>query len=448
MYPCPPSRFEANPYQDDWFERDFMHTAHGIGEFPDHPCKQSFMTSRPFIAALDVAVDIGCGDGAYTRYLQHYFNHVYCFDPHLSAQSFPYNADLSRITHFQCALGEPPAAPDMSGGGHDPRQAPADQLPCYRLDDFGLGPVDYLRIDAAGSEHRVLEGGAQLIARYKPLVVVAQDKAMRLPGQPPRAAKTWLEQRGYHNVATCPRGRDHVMVHEDAPIPGADIRKALWRLIKVGAFYMPDSDIRFSKLGEEIADYQRPQRDAAFKFLKTRRRALDIGANIGIFSRHFAQEFDRVSAFEPLAINVACLERNLPGNVEIHRAAVGDAPGEVQLYQTPKTLGNAFISGHADVIEAQQKFFAKQRLETAPMITIDSLGLDDVDLIKLDIQGAELIALKGAVETIRRCRPVIMVEEKATGEAAEEIDRIRVLLQGLGMVRKDRVGADRIYVFA
>ena len=69
-------------------------------------------------------------------------------------------------------------------------------------------------------------------------------------------------------------------------------------------------------------------------------------------------------------------------------------------------------------------------------------------VIKLDIQGAELIALKGAVETIRRCRPVIMVEEKATGEAAEEIDRIRVLLQGLGMVRKDRVGADRIYVFA
>jgi hypothetical protein len=47
-----------------------------------------------------------------------------------------------------------------------------------------------------------------------------------------------------------------------------------------------------------------------------------------------------------------------------------------------------------------------------PMITLDSLALDEVDFIKADCEGFELFALRGAVDTILRCKPVIIVEQK------------------------------------
>jgi hypothetical protein len=46
------------------------------------------------------------------------------------------------------------------------------------------------------------------------------------------------------------------------------------------------------------------------------------------------------------------------------------------------------------------------------MITLDSLALDEVDFMKLDTEGYEENILRGAVETIKRCRPVIIVEQK------------------------------------
>ena len=45
-----------------------------------------------------------------------------------------------------------------------------------------------------------------------------------------------------------------------------------------------------------------------------------------------------------------------------------------------------------------------------PIITIDSLNLSDVDLIHLDLEGYELFALQGAIETIKRYKPLIVLE--------------------------------------
>ena len=68
----------------------------------------------------------------------------------------------------------------------------------------------------------------------------------------------------------------------------------------------------------------------------------------------------------------------------------------------------------------------------------------------LDVQGSELIALKGAAETIKRCRPVVLIEEKPIGGptgSTAHIHQARDFLWHLGMTRKDRMGADRVYAF-
>lgn len=216
----------------------------------------------------------------------------------------------------------------------------------------------------------------------------------------------------------------------------------------VGNFYFPDTEQHFTQFGSAIGDYQRPQREKALEYVSDRRVCIDIGANVGIFSRHFAEHFERVIAIEPVQENVACLKLNVPDNVQIMTVAVGDVSRKAQIQRTPKNVGGAFICDDAKVIAPHELEAA--RVEEVTMITIDSLGLDGVGLMKLDIQGSELIALLGAKETMLRCKPVVLIEEKPIGGKGGSVDHIEAASQflvGCGMVPKEKVGADRIYVF-
>ena len=221
-------------------------------------------------------------------------------------------------------------------------------------------------------------------------------------------------------------------------------------MIKIGDMFFPDGERHFQAFGDAIADYQRPQREYAFQYVTSWEVALDLGANVGIFSRHFAERFTKVIAVEPLVDNVECLRLNVPGNVEIIQTAVGDRAGTVRIYKTPKGLGGAFVSDHEDV-ERPNIPIRSELLEEVPMVTVDSLKLQHVGLVKLDLQGSELIALRGAAETLRRCRPVTMIEEKPLGGQGGSMQHVfdaRALLLELGYTMAEMVGADRIYRFA
>ena len=209
----------------------------------------------------------------------------------------------------------------------------------------------------------------------------------------------------------------------------------------VGGFCFPQSEEHFAKLGDDVINYQKGQRDYAMTFVKDRRLAIDLGANVGLFSHDFARHFDKVMAFEPCALNFECLEQNVPANVECLRFAVRDEPGHVQLVTTPLNCGGNFIE---DIPEG---------LENGSVETVEVKRLDDFDipflgLLKIDIQGYEEAALKGAIETLRRTRPVVLIEEKSMDRSKDQIYACRRILRNqLGMVAKDKVGADRVYIF-
>jgi len=220
--------------------------------------------------------------------------------------------------------------------------------------------------------------------------------------------------------------------------------------ILIGGLHFPDTERHFQVFGENVADYQRPQREKAFEYVTDWRLAIDLGANVGIFARHFASRFDEVWAIEPLTANIECLKRNIPENVKIKKFAIGDAEREATIYLTPKSLGGAFVFDHDGVDHPPLKSIDDTLMEHVQMRTIDSFELEHLGLFKLDIQGSEVIAIKGAEKTLRRCRPVVLIEEKPVGGPGGTTDHIAAataLLVELGMTPKERVGADRIYIF-
>jgi FkbM family methyltransferase len=212
----------------------------------------------------------------------------------------------------------------------------------------------------------------------------------------------------------------------------------------IGSLYIPDGDEHFAKLGNEIEHYQEPQRTKAFEYVTNWDRAVDLGAHVGIFSRHFAQLFNEVVAFEPTSETRECLKKNVPANVRVVPFACGDRDGEMLFRRNIKNSGGTEMARDAD---------SSGRLEyySVRMITLDSLELDSVGLVKIDIQGAEPLALRGAAETLRRCRPVVLIEEKPFGGkgangSVEHIKESRDILLSYGYREGEKVGADRIYV--
>jgi len=139
--------------------------------------------------------------------------------------------------------------------------------------------------------------------------------------------------------------------------------------------------------------------------------ALDCGANVGLIAVPLAQRLAGcggiVHAFEPQRTTYYMLAGNtaMSGllNLGCHRLALGEVPGEIELpildpYR-PADFGMVSLGHQTDLPS-----------ETVPLASVDSLGFHRVDLIKIDVERMELALLKGAAETIARCRPLIWIE--------------------------------------
>lgn len=179
---------------------------------------------------------------------------------------------------------------------------------------------------------------------------------------------------------------------------------------------------------------------------------LHVGASDGRHSYVMTQVAPQatVYAFEPSAFSLAVLKLTLAwhgiaGRVTPIHAAVGDKPGEMLLVTPRKITGRmgrayAFVAEHAPDGEARPDL-QDAGLETQPtrMVTIDGFcaerGIGRVDFIRMDIEGAELMALEGARQVIDRDRPhlmleihPLMLEARFGGTAAEVV----AFIQGRG----------------
>lgn len=140
---------------------------------------------------------------------------------------------------------------------------------------------------------------------------------------------------------------------------------------------------------------------------------LDIGANAGFIALRLARAGRaRIHAFEPVPSTHDELLRNialnqLEGRIVPHALALGAEAGEVKFYVP------AF---HGSVAASARPLFAsdENREVSVRMSTLDqfaeSHALARIDLIKCDVEGAEIFVLRGGLATIERTRPVLMLE--------------------------------------
>lgn len=111
-----------------------------------------------------------------------------------------------------------------------------------------------------------------------------------------------------------------------------------------------------------------------------------------------------VYAFEPVLENYVlaklCVETNKLENVYLQNAALSESTSIAHIDTGNEGLEHR--GGESKLSDAGQ---------LVGLLTIDSLGLDDVVVIQLDVEGHELHALKGARATIERNSPIVMVED-------------------------------------
>jgi len=135
----------------------------------------------------------------------------------------------------------------------------------------------------------------------------------------------------------------------------------------------------------------------ATKRCKKARTVVQAGGYIGLWPKKLAGLFDTVITFEPVEELRECIKRNCAGlnNIDVHPDALGAREGTADFSWCPHGR-----SGLRSTPASEQKWVR----------TIDSLNLEHVDLIYLDLEGGEPAALEGATQTIARCSPTIVVE--------------------------------------
>lgn len=199
--------------------------------------------------------------------------------------------------------------------------------------------------------------------------------------------------------------------------------------------YLPASDTHFAAAGW---NYQKAQRDAAIAACRQHRTVVDIGAHVGIWAANFAQVFDKVVAFEPCPENLLPLYKNTDGmkNVIIHDAAVAEGSDVLALKRLRSgNSGMWRLAGPGEEIKANAYFVR--------VVSLDSMKIPDVDLIKIDVEGTEPRVLLGARETIQTYHPVLCVEAKEPDSET----RINMVLDYMEVpYRMTRVGSEAIYI--
>jgi len=160
--------------------------------------------------------------------------------------------------------------------------------------------------------------------------------------------------------------------------------------------------------------YEKEERALFCSVIKPGLTVLDVGANIGIFTLLAAKRGAKVFAIEPDPVNALRFRNHLSLNgladkVEIFEIAATHEPSTLTLYRNPGNIGNSNL-------------FAGDSPVSVKSMTIDSLNLPAIDVCKMDIEGAELSALLGMKETIRRSpRMKLLIEYFAERQASGEL---------------------------
>ncbi len=185
----------------------------------------------------------------------------------------------------------------------------------------------------------------------------------------------------------------------------------------------------------ESSEFDAQEVDLAIKLLGSRKDnfgenviAIDCGANIGVHTIEWAKAMFGWGK----VISIEAQERiyyALAGNIAINNcfnasaiyAAVGAVDGFIYVpepdYMMPGSFGSLEIQNkNNNEFIGQTIDYSEEKCTKTKMIAIDSLNLERLDFIKIDIEGMEVDALRGAESSLRKFKPQMLVEKIKSNE--------------------------------
>jgi FkbM family methyltransferase len=183
----------------------------------------------------------------------------------------------------------------------------------------------------------------------------------------------------------------------DVDFEGVD--KLWWLTVDQSAFNGPLSDWKSDK-------------EVFLSYIKTKDVVIQAGGNCGMYARFYSNYFSEIYSFEPEKNNFKCLELNCKGSqFHLYNVGLGKSAGTASLKKSKQKPRNA---GIWQTIE--------DPTGNINIITIDSLNLQKCNLIHLDVEGFESNVLLGAIETIEKYKPVIILEEGSGSKILDDFN--------------------------
>ena len=176
---------------------------------------------------------------------------------------------------------------------------------------------------------------------------------------------------------------------------------------------------------EDAGNGQSLQRDAALKHVSDWRVCLDIGSNIGQWTRPLAKRFDSVICFEPNPNFRECFDKNITeSNIILWPYGLSDKEHTAQ-----QDFNSTILRKGEGNIECR---------------TLDSFKLTNVDFVKIDVDGFEIPLLNGAMETLTKNDPVVNIEMKHN--RMHIVKEAHQVLKDLGYKFMQRTKSDEIWL--
>jgi FkbM family methyltransferase len=200
-------------------------------------------------------------------------------------------------------------------------------------------------------------------------------------------------------------------------------RKKLWRLFRRPFAVRWFDDLQLTLYpGNEICRsifvtgrYEPNEFSLLSKILKPGMTFVDVGANLGVYTLYAARKVGTdgcVISIEPSSREMEILKANVHANalsnVSLQQVALTEQASEVELL-----VACARQSGHNTLgsFGYNTSLNHREKIQTMRLDDLaQSIGIQRVDIIKMDIEGGELGALRGAVDTLRRHHPVLLLE--------------------------------------
>jgi len=185
----------------------------------------------------------------------------------------------------------------------------------------------------------------------------------------------------------------------------------------IKSYFIPEDDEGYERYFSKFDHYQEAQRNRALAQVNDWNLAIDIGANIGLWSRELTNFFDKTIFFEPNLNCIKFLKKNIiTEKAIIYNYALGSKNEEKELFTPINSGGSSFINlakigYNSDGSKIYGKWPQETKKQLVKVKTLDEHNFEKIDFIKIDVQSYEYEVLKGAKKTLEINSPTICLEE-------------------------------------